>query len=166
MLNNNITDKIGFSGGCHWCTEAVFQFLKGVCKVEQGYISTEAEPEKFYEGVIVYYIPEIISMETLIDIHTQTHQSTTNHNLRYKYLSGIYTFNARQLRKAKEILNVINKNKKFDLITGTYHFGAFKHSRTEIQNYYKTDPERPFCKVYIEPKLNLVKHKFSEQFKK
>jgi peptide-methionine (S)-S-oxide reductase len=31
--------KIGFGGGCHWCTESVFQALKGVQKVEQGWFA-------------------------------------------------------------------------------------------------------------------------------
>ena len=61
----------------------------------------------------------------------------------------------------KEILNEI-KNKKFDLITGSYNFGAFKPSRVELQNYYKTDRDRPFCKVYIQPKLKFLQENFSD----
>ena len=39
--------KIGLGGGCHWCTEAVFQAFNGVEKVEQGYISSEGDAEDF-----------------------------------------------------------------------------------------------------------------------
>ena len=45
--------KIGFGGGCHWCTEAIFQALNGVESVEQGWISSLNPYDTFSEAVIV-----------------------------------------------------------------------------------------------------------------
>ncbi|PTX43101.1 peptide-methionine (S)-S-oxide reductase [Christiangramia gaetbulicola] len=147
---------IGFGGGCHWCTEAVFQSLKGVGEVEQGYISTATEPEVFYEGVIVHYHPNLISLEKLIEIHLITHHSTSNHSMRSKYLSGIYVFNNDQKILSDKILNELQEDYDKKIITRTYDFGNFKASRPEIRNYYKTDPGKPFCKLYIDPKLKIL----------
>ena len=64
----NITaERIGFGGGCHWCTEAVFQSLRGISKVEQGWIRSTPPHEKFSEAVIVTYDPKVMSLETLIE---------------------------------------------------------------------------------------------------
>lgn len=153
-------EKIGFGGGCHWCTEAVFQTLKGVGKVEQGYISLANEPKTYYEGVIVHFDPDIISLRNLIQIHLQTHNSTSNHSMRFKYLSAIYIFTEEQSLKANRILNELNNIQDKEIITKVYAFGNFKASRKQIRNYYKTDPERPFCKLYIEPKLKILKESF------
>ena len=84
--------KIGFGGGCHWCTEAVFQSLKGVAKVEQGWIASFDEYDSFSEAVIVYYNETVISLETLIDVHLYTHRSNSDHSMRKKYRSAVYTF--------------------------------------------------------------------------
>ena len=154
-------EKIGFGGGCHWCTEAVFQAVKGVNLVEQGYISVNNIPETFYEGVIVHFDPEMISLQKLIQIHLQTHNSSSDHSMRFKYLSAIYTFTEQQSLKANKILNGLKGIAKKDIITKVYAFGTFKASRKEISNYYRTDPGRPFCKVYIEPKLKSLKENFT-----
>ena len=61
--------KIGFGGGCHWCTEAVFQAIKGVCLVEQGFIASNGKNHSFSEGVIVHYDPKTISLYLLVEIH-------------------------------------------------------------------------------------------------
>jgi peptide-methionine (S)-S-oxide reductase len=80
-----ILQKIGFGGGCHWCTEAYFQSLTGVDKVEQGWISSTAPDDTFSEAVIVYYNPAIIPLKILIAVHLHTHAATKNHSFRKKY---------------------------------------------------------------------------------
>lgn len=74
--------KIGFGGGCHWCTEAVFQSLKGVKSVQQGWIASKNEHFEFSEAVIVDFDPSSIPLKVLIEIHLHTHKSTSEHSMR------------------------------------------------------------------------------------
>ena len=85
--------KIGFGGGCHWCTEAIFQSLIGVENVQQGWIASNGDNSSFSEAVIVEYNATIIPIEVLIEIHLHTHKSTSSHSMRKKYRSAIYVFN-------------------------------------------------------------------------
>ena len=84
------TQKIALGGGCHWCTEAVFQSLIGVERVEQGYVASTGNNNSFSEAVIVHFNTERISLKTLIEIHLHTHKSTSNHSLRERYRSAVY----------------------------------------------------------------------------
>jgi len=74
-----VLSRIALGGGCHWCTEAVFQSLKGVNRVEQGYVSSINENLSFSEGIIVEYYENKIPLEILIHIHLLTHKSTSKH---------------------------------------------------------------------------------------
>ncbi|MCA0151663.1 peptide-methionine (S)-S-oxide reductase [Winogradskyella vincentii] len=159
-------NKIAFGGGCHWCTEAVFQSLKGVNRVEQGYVASINENSAFSEAVIVHYNPEIISLQTLIEIHLHTHKSTSAHSMREKYRSAIYTFSEKQYNHAIQILSEFQSEFKNKLITRVYPFSEFKASREAIQNYYKKNPDKPFCERFINPKLELLLNKFNNQVNK
>lgn len=156
-------EKIGLGGGCHWCTEAVFQSLIGVHNVSQGYIDSNEHKSMFSEGVIVEFDPAIIPLSVIIEIHVLTHKSTSNHSMRPKYRSAIYTFSNFQRDNAKEILMHLRKNNALDIITETLSYHAFKASRDEILNYYYNDPEKPFCKTYIDPKIKILQTQFSDQ---
>lgn len=158
--------KIALGGGCHWCTEAVFQSLKGVEKVEQGYVSSIYENSSFSEAVIVYFNAEIISLKTLIEIHLHTHKSTSAHSMRTKYRSAIYVFSEEQAYKAKTILNEFQTKFDNQLITKVFPFSEFKASQEAIQNYYQKNPKKPFCERFINPKLKLLLDKFSNQVNK
>ncbi|WP_041632647.1 peptide-methionine (S)-S-oxide reductase [Maribacter sp. HTCC2170] len=158
--------KIAFGGGCHWCTEAVFQSLIGVVNVEQGYVASYGEHGSFSEAVIVLFNDEVITLQILIEVHLHTHKSTSEHSMREKYRSAIYTFSKEQSQEAKNILQKFQYEFDHQLVTKVYPFSEFKASSEAIQNYHQKNPEKPFCKKYINPKLIFIRDKFSNQVNK
>jgi peptide-methionine (S)-S-oxide reductase len=158
--------KVAFGGGCHWCTEAIFQSLKGVNRVEQGWVSSTL-PEAIIESeaVIVHFDEKEISLDILTEIHLFTHNATSNHNFRKKYRSAMYTFSDKQHKEAQEILKEKQKLFKKPLVTKAYPFGKFKLNDEVYLNYYHSNPQKPFCKTRIEPKLKLLIEKFSDYSK-
>lgn len=157
--------SVGFGGGCHWCTEAVFQFLIGVENVEQGFVASTGKNLAFSEAVILSFDPLIISLTKLIEIHLYTHHITSNHRMRSKYRSAVYTFDDQQEALAQNVLHDLQKDFEDKIITTVVPFRAFKPSAEEFKNYYAKDPDKPFCKRYIAPKLNLILRQFSADVK-
>ena len=155
-------EKIGLGGGCHWCTEAVFLSLNGVKKVEQGWIASKGEMDRFSEAIIVHFDKSVISLVVLIEVHLYTHKSTSAHSMRDKYRSAVYYFKDEQKNDATEILLKFQEEFELNIITQTLSFKSFKPSRNEILNYYFKNPEKPFCKTYIEPKLKVILNRFSK----
>ena len=145
--------KIGLGGGCHWCTEGVFQSLIGVSHVDQGWIRSEGENDNFSEAVIVSFDPKVISLEVLIEIHTLTHASRSDHSMREKYRSAIYIYDDEQGEDVRQILAQLDKDPEEKIITKVLPFVEFKRNQEDLLNYYLTRPDAPFCKTYIEPKL-------------
>ena len=157
--------KIGFGGGCHWCTEAVFQALKGVLRVEQGWIAAPPPDDAYSEAVIVHYDPAVIDLGALMEIHLRTHSSASDHVLRGKYRSAVYVFTAEEGERARACLSALQG--KFDqpLVTRVLDFRAFKASDERYQNYFEKNADGPFCKSYIDPKLNLLFKNFRKNLK-
>ena len=150
--------KIAVGGGCHWCTEAVFQSLQGVTKVEQGFVASNAENSNFSEAVILHFNSKEISLKTLLEVHLKTHKSTSEHSMREKYRSAVYTFSEAQTSEVNTLLNEFQKEYNNELVTKVLTFKKFKASREEITDYYLKDPQKPFCRTYIAPKLELLRN--------
>ncbi|MEM6720431.1 MAG: peptide-methionine (S)-S-oxide reductase [Bacteroidota bacterium] len=153
--------KIAFGGGCHWCTEAVFQSLIGVRNVEQGWVKSTEENNTFSEAVIVQFDTTVIPLKVLIEIHLRTHKSTVQHSMRKKYRSAIYYYDQAQAEVLNELLSELQTDFEQEIITQILPFVAFKASREEITNYYYSNPKKPFCEQFINPKLKLLLREFS-----
>jgi len=149
-------------GGCHWCTEAVFQALKGVCNVEQGFIASVAPYDSFSEGVIVYYDTKIINLEQLIEIHLHTHNSTSDHSFRMKYRSAIYWFNNDQESAFAKALLTLQSDFSKPIITKALPLVSFRLNDESFLEYYNRNPDAPFCVKYIYPKLEKLKNKYTD----
>lgn len=152
--------KMAFGGGCHWCTEAVFQALVGVEKVEQGFVASNGENRSFSEAVIVHFNPQIIAWDVLIHVHLLTHKSTSQHAMRKKYRSAVYVCLREEMNKVKSILEKFQNQFNKPIITKVLFFKAFKPSQEAFKNYYLKNPEKPFCKTFIEPKLKVLLQQF------
>lgn len=158
--------KIGLGGGCHWCTEGVFQSLKGVHKVEQGWIASIHEHHTFSEAIIVHFNPDEISLAILIEIHLHTHSSTSNHSMRKKYRSAVYTFSEAQHQEAQSIISELQADFERKIVTKVYPFNAFKENIEEQLNYFYSDPTKAFCERYIHPKLQLLMQQYNKHVAK
>ena len=154
-------NKIGLGGSCHWCTEAIFQSLKGVDKVEQGWISSIETPT-FSEAVIVYFDSKEIDFSILLEIHLRTHSSTSSHSMREKYRSAIYSFSDDQFKVCEQILRDLQTQFSDPLITAVHHFDSFKLNTENYLDYYRTNPNKPFCKNVIDPKLSELRRHFAQ----
>lgn len=157
--------KIGLGGGCHWCTEAVFQQINGVTRVEQGYIASVAAENRLSEAIIVHFDPKIVSLKALIQIHLNTHKSQSDHSFRTKYRSAIYYFNEDDAAKCEKILATIQLTSQEPIITQILPFNYFEPSRESIQDYYKKNKNAPFCERYIKPKLLLLQENYADHLK-
>ncbi len=160
-INDSI---IGFGGGCHWCTEAVFQSIIGVETVQQGFIKSRPPYEQYSEAVLIEYDPDKIDVAILIDIHLRTHASMSAHKMRGKYRSAIYNTDDDDT-DYRIILDVLQQEFDQDLVTQILPIEDFKLSDERFQNYYKKGPEKPFCKNYIDPKLSLLWRKYTKNYK-
>lgn len=159
------TLSMGFGGGCHWCTEAVFTALRGVEKVSQGFIQSEEPHDTFSEAVIVEFRSDEIPLKALIEVHLRTHASTSNHKMRRKYRSAIYTRDAVQADLARQHLLDLQPNFDQPLVTQVLPFIAFRASDERFEQYFEKNAGGPFCTRYIDPKLDLLTAEFSELLK-
>ena len=154
------TSKIGLGGGCHWCTEGVFESLIGIKKVNQGWIASIENNADFSEAIEVYFDQTILSLQSAIEIHLHTHASTSNHSMRKKYRSAIYTYNEQQYKEVREILILLQNDFDEPIITQILPFHSFKSNKNELVNYFYQSPNRPFCQTYIHPKLKILLTRF------
>ena len=157
--------KIGFGGGCHWCTEAVFQSVKGVEVVDQGWIKSKPPQDNWSEAVIVHFDDSEIPLQILIEIHMLTHSSSSMHGLREKYRSAIYPFSNAQKHYCARIINQLQLEENEKYITQVLPYVDFKLNQEEFLNYFATRKDAPFCETYIRPKLRMLLKKYGPLIK-
>jgi peptide-methionine (S)-S-oxide reductase len=154
--------KIGFGGSCHWCTEAIFQSLKGVSIVEQGWISSDGEYTVPSEAVIVSFDETEISLQTLIEIHLHTHSCTAEHSMREKYRSAVYTFEDAQSAEAQTTISELQADFDQPIMTKVLPFQTFRLNDETYLDYYYKDPSKPFCRNIVNLKLKKLIKRFGK----
>ncbi len=154
--------RLGFGGGCHWCTEAIFAALRGVTTVEQGFIRSDPPDDSWSEAVHITFDPAQIDAETLIEIHLRTHASTSNHKMRGKYRSAIYVHSDDDVAEIGHILDRLQTGFADPLVTRVLPFRGFRASDPRFQNYHQKNAGGPFCTRYIDPKLDQLRSRFAQ----
>jgi len=177
----SVEEKIYFGGGCFWCTEAVFQNLRGVMSVTPGY-SGGTKTKRSYsdvsggdtghaEVVEVVYNPKEIAFSDLLTIFFATHDPTSLNkqgaDVGTQYRSAIFYTNEEQKKMAEKFLEDINNSstggKK--VVTEIAQFRAFYEASEEHKEYYRKNSRNSYCQLVINPKLEKVQKNFSELLK-
>ena len=173
--------KITFGNGCFWCTEAIFQAVKGVTKVESGYMGGATQNPTYMEicngdtghaeVINVEYDADVLSFDELLLIFFKTHNPTMlnrqGNDMGTQYRSAIFHYNDGQKQQAEAMIRKLTDEKIFDkpIVTEVTPASEFYKADDHHQNYYNDNPMKPYCAFVIQPKLNKFAKEFTDKIK-
>ncbi|MFC2103950.1 peptide-methionine (S)-S-oxide reductase MsrA [Bacteroidota bacterium] len=179
--NNKTMEIATFGSGCFWCTEAIFQHLKGVESAISGYSGGSVNNPTYKEVctgetghaevIQVTYNPEIISYTELLEIFWQTHDPTTLNkqgtDVGTQYRSAIFHHNKLQKELAETYKNKLDKTGIFDnpIVTEITEYMNFYKAEDYHQEYYDNNKSQPYCSFVITPKMDKFKKVFKDKLK-
>ncbi|MBI2620319.1 MAG: peptide-methionine (S)-S-oxide reductase MsrA [Ignavibacteriales bacterium] len=161
------TEKATFGAGCFWCVEAVFERLPGVQSVIAGYAGG-SKPNPTYEEVCagktghaevaqITYDPSRISYEKLLEVLWKAHDPTTMNrqgaDVGTQYRSVIFHHDEKQKAAAESSKKKAQKDFSEPIVTELRPLDKFYEAENYHQDYYKNNPNAPYCTFVIKPKL-------------
>ncbi len=180
-MNDMKSEVAVFGGGCFWCTEAVFDELRGVRSVVSGYAGGNVKNPTYEqvcggltghaEVIKIEFDPSQITFKNLLTVFFATHDPTTlnrqGNDVGTQYLSAILYANDEQKREAEGFIKELDATKTLGkpIMTTLEPLTEFYEAEKYHQKYYTNNPYQPYCQFMIPPKLNKLHKQFSELLK-
>ncbi|MEP2772994.1 MAG: peptide-methionine (S)-S-oxide reductase MsrA [Fulvivirga sp.] len=173
-------DTAYFASGCFWCTEAVFERVKGVEDVISGYSGGSSKNPNYRqvsagltdhaEAVRVAYDPEVVSYKDLVYIffgsHDPTQLNRQGPDVGKQYRSAIFYTSSEEKSIATDVMQELNK-KKYNggIVTEITQFSAFYAAEDYHQDYYEIHPSQPYIVSVSKPKVEKFMKEFKDKLK-
>jgi peptide-methionine (S)-S-oxide reductase len=170
-----------FGSGCFWCTEAVFQQLKGVQSVASGYSGGQVKNPTYQqvcsgttghaEVIQVTYDPAVVTYADLLEVFWKTHDPTTlnrqGHDTGTQYRSVVFFHNDEQKKEAEHYKQKLDAAGIFSdpIVTEISPISKFYPAEDYHQNYYNDNSSQGYCRVIIGPKLAKLREVFRDKLK-
>jgi len=181
VMDDQSYELATFGGGCFWCTEAIFQQLEGVLKVESGYSGGHIKNPSYKEVctgrtghaevVQITYDPSKVSYDELLEIHFQTHDPTSldrqGNDVGPQYRSAVFYHNEAQEERVTYYKNKLNEEGAYDkpVVTEISAFDTFYKAEDYHQNYFNENGDQPYCSFVIRPKVDKFRKVFGDKLK-
>lgn len=181
MENTNF-ETATLGGGCFWCTEAVFDSLRGVVDVVSGYSGGHVEGPTYTEVctgatghaevIRVTFDPAEISFKEILQVFFATHDPTTlnrqGNDVGTQYRSAVFYHTEEQKRTAEEVIDEITREEIYDdpIVTEVTEFTNFFPAEDYHQEYFANNPSQPYCSAVVAPKVAKFRKVFIDRLKK
>lgn len=176
-----MTEIATFAAGCYWCSEAIFQQIKGISSVIAGFTGGNTENPTYWdvatgktrhaEAIQIVFDPKVISYQQLLSVFWSSHDPTSLNRQGYdqgdEYRSAIFYHNDRQQELAEESQAELTKANIYDkpIVTEIVPFTKFYPAEEYDQNFYTKNPDVAYCELVINPKLEKLRQNFSHLLK-
>jgi peptide-methionine (S)-S-oxide reductase len=180
-MSENIREFATLGGGCFWCLEAAFEQLTGVLAVVSGYSGGHDENPSYRsicegrsghaEVVKVLFDPAAIRYRDLLEIFFAIHDPTSlnrqGHDVGTQYRSVIFHHSAEQREIAESLLVDFNRQGLWpgSIVTELLPASRFYPAEDYHQHYYSGNPDQPYCRVVVAPKLEKLRQRFASRIK-
>jgi peptide-methionine (S)-S-oxide reductase len=170
-------DTITLGGGCFWCTEAVYEQVRGVVGVESGYCNGHVRNPSYEqvcsgttghnEVVRVRFDPAQVSLREVLEIFFVVHDPTTlnrqGNDTGTQYRSGIYFHNDEQQRIAREVLAEANAHHGGRVVTEVLPEANYSRAEDYHQHYFANHPNQGYCAFVVGPKVEKFRKTFASK---
>jgi len=168
------------AGGCFWCLEAVFERLRGVERVVSGYTGGRGAATYHEvcggrtghaEAIQITYDPGELTYREVLEMFFAFHDPTTRDrqgaDVGSQYRSAIFFASPEQERVARELIAGLTEQKVFPapIVTEVAPLGTFFPAEDYHQGYYRQNPEQPYCRAVIAPKVAKLRAKFASRLR-
>jgi peptide-methionine (S)-S-oxide reductase len=180
-MDMNRLDTATFGAGCFWCVEAIFERVKGVEKVVSGYSGGQIGNPTYKEvtsGLTghaevcqLFYDPEVVTFDELLEIFWQTHDPTTLNrqgaDVGTQYRSAVFWHNEAQRERAAYYKEQFNKENVFGspVVTEISPFTNFYKAEDYHQDYFLYNANQPYCRAVVAPKVEKFEKIFRDKLK-
>ncbi len=179
-MSNKKLETATVGGGCFWCTEAIFQEVRGVEKVVSGYTGGNAPGKPTYrevcsgltghaEVVQITFDAHTISFKDILDIFMTTHDPTTLNrqgaDMGTQYRSVIYYQDEGQQAIAEQVVREMAGYYDRPIITEITVLGPFYEAEDYHQDYYRNNSSQGYCNAVITPKLGKLRKVHADKLK-
>ena len=172
---NSTTDTVTLGGGCFWCTEAVFERVRGVVSVESGYSNGHVTSPTYEqvcssttghnEVVRVTFDSAQITLREVLEIFFVIHDPTTlnrqGNDAGTQYRSGIYFHNDAQEAIAREVLAEVNAHHGGRAVTELVAEANYSRAEDYHQHYFANHPNQGYCAMVVAPKVEKFRKTFA-----
>ena len=174
-------NTITLAGGCFWCTEAIFDRLKGVQSVMPGYANSKVANPSYEavctgrtgaaEAVQITYDPAVISYDTLLEIFWHLHDPTTlnrqGNDVGTQYRSGVYYQNDEEKQTALAVKAQVEKSGAYKkpIVTEIVPFTNFYPAEDYHKDYYERNRSQSYCQYVIDPKVQKLLKEYRNELK-
>ena len=170
------------AGGCFWCLEAVYELLKGVEDVTSGYAGGQKEKPTYEqvcsgmtghaEVVQIGFDPSIVSFKDLLDVFFTIHDPTTLNQQGYdvgtQYRSAIFYHSPEQKATTEQTIKELTDAKLWEdpIVTQVEPLSLFYPAEEYHQHYFERNPNQPYCRAIVAPKVAKARSHFIAQLKR
>ena len=174
-------ETITLGGGCFWCTEAVFDRVRGVLDVESGYSNGDALRPTYEqvctgrtghnEVVKLQFDPKQISLREILEIFFVVHDPTTlnrqGNDVGTQYRSGIYFSTPEQKQVADDIIREMSQDKVYGspIVTEVLPVSNYWPAEDYHQDYFVNHPNQGYCAFVVGPKVDKFRKTFAARVK-
>ncbi len=168
-------------GGCFWCLEAVFLDLEGVVEVKSGYAGGSTRNPTYEEVcrgttghaevVQLRYDPEITSFREILEVFFATHDPTTLNrqgaDVGTQYRSIILYHTPEQRETALAVIRELEPQGLWGgpIVTEVMALEDFYPAEGYHDDYFRRNPEQPYCRAVINPKISKFRARFAHRLK-
>lgn len=179
--SSSAAETITLGGGCFWCTEAVFDRVRGVIDVQSGYANGETAHPTYeqvcsgrtghVEVVRVTFDPDEIDVREILEIFFATHDPTTlnrqGNDVGTQYRSGIYWSDPAHRDAAEALVRQMEQDKLFaaPVVTEIRPLAHYWPAEDYHQDYYLQHPEQGYCAFVVGPKVDKFRKTFQRHLK-